>query len=441
MPKEPQLNGRPRRIFIGPGEIAGYYSHLSAGFRKIGQRAEFINIGGADSYNYGGADPLPRLLRWRIRLLQTAQRDGRPLRIFRLLGYSLYFFWLVQAILRYDSFIFSFGNSLLPMNWDLRLLRFLRKTIICNLSHGSEARPPYLDGAWYTKDGIHPGMEAMHRQTEKTRSSVLRCEKNATWIIGAPYSSSPFLTKPFVNMFALGIPFAIESKLGQTNDKEEHHKRDGRCFRILHAPSHPFAKGTPVIKQAVGRLVEEGFELELLELQGVPNAHVRKEIMKCDFVIDQIFSDIPMAGFALEAGANGKPTIVGGEHLDELKKFVPQGMWPPTIICKPNQIEQTIRFLLLNPKEILIRGTEAQNFVREKWSADKVAESYLLLLTNKVPHQWLLSPTRIAFPREAGICKKEAKRNLEAMVSSFGPQSLGVSNEVSHTYHSRMQAY
>lgn len=424
MRRHSQFVQSPRRILITPTELAGYYSNLRAGFLDIGQQVEFIDLG-ANHFNYGGSDPLPRVLQWRNELQSIAPSGGLRGRLCRLLAILLYSVWLTGAMFRYDAFIFSFGNSLLPKNRDLPLLRFLGKFVICNLSHGSEARPPYLDGSWYSGEGRHPGFEELARLTRQTKLKVEKCEKYASLIIGAPYSSSPFLSKPFVNMFAIGIPLGSQANLGHITPKRAKLSRETRRFRVLHSPSHPFVKGTSAIRNAVRDLRDEGFDLELVEVQNSPNRRVLEEIASCDFVVDQVFSDLPMAGFALEAAANGKPAIVGGEHLEELRSYVPSGMWPPTIVCKPTGLKEAIRMLLLNPQEIATRGAEARSFVEQKWRAEDVARRYLALLRNQVPQEWFLSPASVPFPREVGISSEEAAKNVNNMAGLFGQKGLG----------------
>ena len=54
----------------------------------------------------------------------------------------------------------------------------------------------------------------------------------------------------------------------------------------------------------------EGLPLEYVEIVGQPNDIVLAEIARSAFVIDQLYSDTPMAGFAAEAARLGKPAIV-----------------------------------------------------------------------------------------------------------------------------------
>lgn len=418
---------RPKRIFIGRFEVAGFYSYLRAGFREIGQATELI-IFKAHPFGYQNSDPVPTVLKWRALCIEKAASERFIVRILlRLVANFLDLAWLLQAVARYDAFIFSFGNSLLPKNRDLIFLKFLRKKVICNLAHGSEARPPYLNGAVYAKDGAHPGLERLKSLTSQKKATVRRCEKWATWIIGAPYSSSPFLTKPFVNLFSLGLPSLKSSEIQQNlSDEAGQHKKSTDKFRLLHSPSHPFAKGTDRIRIAVENLIEEGWDIEYIELQGVPNATVLEEIEKCDLVVDQIFSDTPMAGLALEAATLGKPAIVGGEHLDELRKFVDKSMWPPTITCAPNDIETTMRSLLRQPAKLLELGAKAKLFASQKWGGELVAQRFLTLLQGEAPPDWFLEPNTVPFPREFGMTREEVTSNLELMVSNFGRSSLGL---------------
>ncbi len=58
-------------------------------------------------------------------------------------------------------------------------------------------------------------------------------------------------------------------------------------------------------------------------LTGRPNREVIVDLSKCDFVIDQIYSDTLMIGFACDAASLGTASIVRGYGLEELKQFVP----------------------------------------------------------------------------------------------------------------------
>ena len=82
----------------------------------------------------------------------------------------------------------------------------------------------------------------------------------------------------------------------------------GQPFRIAHAPNHPHFKGTRFLQAAVAKLQEEGHDVELIMIQGVPNERVIELFESCHIIADQF-----VAGFhgytALEAMALGRPVL------------------------------------------------------------------------------------------------------------------------------------
>ena len=104
------------------------------------------------------------------------------------------------------------------------------------------------------------------------------------------------------------------------NAEEEFLYKDKKNFRILHAPSNPNFKGTEEIRNTIKCLKNENIDFEYIEITNASNEKVLAELKACDLVIDQLYSDTPMATLAAEAAYCGKPTIVGGYGFEELKK-------------------------------------------------------------------------------------------------------------------------
>jgi hypothetical protein len=153
-----------------------------------------------------------------------------------------------------------------------------------------------------------------------------------------------------------------------------------------------------------------------------------REIQHCDFVVDQLYSDTPMAGFATEVAWFGKPAVVGGYGFDYLKTSVPEGMWPPSKTCHPDQIEQAIEDLIVNREDRLRLGGEAQKFVREKWNAAEVARRYLRLIEGDIPEEWWLDPATVTYLEGFGQPVERTKENIRQMVEQFGVESLQLSH-------------
>ncbi len=426
------------KIFIGPGEIAGYYKNLTWGLKELGVDCDFITYY-PHPFGYGGETKIPKLMKLNRHINQylnhlrnIAKKKNIPyylelplILLPALISKIILFTWTIYAIFHYDFFIFGFGQSLIPFNLDLPILKILGKKIISNIGHGSEARPPYINGAYQSKDGIYPSIKQIYQYTLRNKKKVEIHQKYADIVIGAPYSTSQFAKSRFINIFAVGRPIKFE----ETGYDSNFIPGDGinKPVRILHSPSHPPAKGTPVIVQAINNLKKK-YKIDFVLIHGVPHKDVIREIKLCDFVVDQVYSDIPMPGFSTEAAWFGKPAVVGGYGLERLKQFVPKDMWPPTKICHPNEIERAIEELIINVDERIKLGKQAQKFVREKWNAVKVALRYLQLIEGDIPEEWWIDPNEIIYIEGCGQPIDVTKKIVQQLINEYGVKALQLSH-------------
>jgi len=434
-----------QKVFIGVTEIAGYYLNLKRGLRNLGVSCDYV-IFFPHPFLYDKDEKYPLLVK-AIRFLNKRRSNSKSflsklfLRILYDLSVIVYFF---TAIFQYDVFIFSFGIGILSGNLripvlrllesiELPLLKILGKKVIFNIGHGSEARPPYVDGD-KIRLGVHDDINRLYKLTKKMKKNVDRIFKYSSIVIGAPLSTYYFSSKPFINWFALGIPY--DGRKFGNNFNHESEKLQGpevinrnkTSIRILHAPSDPIAKGTEKILKAIERLKAKGYNIELVLIQGQPNEVVIQELQNCDFVVDQLYCDTPMAGLATEAAFFGKPSIVGGYGIDYLRNFVPPDMWPPSKICHPDEIEKAIEDLITNEEERIRLGREAQRFVRGKWNPEAVAKRFLQVISGDIPSEWWVEPRPIFYLWGFGQPKEYTKTLLKKLIGKFGIKSLELSH-------------
>lgn len=414
------------KILIGPYDIAGYYSNLAKGLMKIGVNCDYITYVN-HPFNYGGETKEPFLLKLTKYLNSYVNISKYPYlvrKIAEIFGVAFSILWAINAILKYDVFIFGFGKSLMIYNIDLVFLKFLNKKVISNMAHGSEARPIYIDGSFQSYDGsYYPSINKIITGAINSKKLVEKHHRLSTYLIGAPYSTSYFTSKKFINAFALGIPFEYN-----TNNLNVNRSKNDSICRILHSPSHPAAKGSPQIIDAINNLKKKGYEIELTIIQGKSHSEVIYEIGRCDFIVDQLYSDTPLAGFATEAAWFGKPAIVGGYGINSLKKYVPSDMWPPSKICHPDNIEQTIEELIIDVDQRLRIGNDAKLFVSKKWNSIEVAKRYLQLIDGDIPDDWWVNPYEVIYLEGAGQTKEITKKNINNIVANEGKSALQLSH-------------
>ncbi len=150
-------------------------------------------------------------------------------------------------------------------------------------------------------------------------------------------------------------------------------------LKLIHAPNHRHAKGTPHIVAAVEELRSEGVAIELRILERVPNEEVHRAIREADVVVDQIVIGW-YAMFAIEGMALGKPVIC---YLrDDLVDFyAAQGLVSrediPILSASHESIKDVLRRLASTDRRELVKfGMKSRSFVEQFHSIEKVGQIF-----------------------------------------------------------------
>jgi hypothetical protein len=318
-------------------------------------------------------------------------------------------------VARHDTFIFGFGSSFFWLR-ELRLLRLLGKTIVF-VFNGSDARPPYIDGA--LMDPAHGrSIDSCVDLTERRRREIGEIERSAHLVVSHALYLHLF-ERPAAGFQVLGVPGP-----GPTLGSAEVEPLSDPV-RILHSPSQPGAKGTTRIRSAVERLRLNGMDVELVELQGVPNEVVHRELKRCHFVIDQLYSDGPMLSFTREAAQYSRPAIVGSYGWEEIRRLMPAGSIAPVEACHPDELESAIRRLASDPAHRRQLGRAACEFLRG-WTPALVARRYLRLLRGERPAAWMCDPSAVRYVHGVGLSEERAREIVAAVIDRAGVPGLQI---------------
>ncbi len=411
------------KVFIGMTEIAGYYHNLAIGLKENEvETSEFYLSDHIFQYN-SQLESLP----WIFRIYRRFKAK-REINNSNKLSKSFYFFlgsivsytFLAWAILKYDVFVFGFGTSILNKNKDLKILRKFNKTVVSVVIHGSESRPPYINGAKRMPTGDFLPAGALIKMAQHMKNQMKVIEQNSDYVLAAPFTSQ-FLEKEFINHFHIGLPFKIKKEpLNMENSK------DNLPVRILHSPSKPLAKGTYEIRKAIQSLKNQGYDVDFVEVINQPNAVVIEELQRCDFIIDQLYSDTPLAGFATEAAFYGKPAIVGGYGWELLKTLLPTEIFPPSEICHPDKLEDAIVKLIEDKDYRISLGKQAMKYVNQNWEAKIVAAKFIKIFTRQIDPAWLIDPNDVKYVSGVGISETDAKNLIGQVIHQGGVDALSV---------------
>jgi glycosyltransferase involved in cell wall biosynthesis len=404
----------PRRVSIGPGEIAGYFSRLNSGFDELGIPCEHFVLTD-NKFVYQESDYFLR--KFFLKIVPLRKNQNVVAKNFGLcLEIIIRLFALFYAAIKCDVFIFSGFGSFLNF-YELPLLRSLGKKIIV-VYFGSDARPPYMSGRHLDDAGEYASTEAAFREAKKMSSKIRRVEKYATFIVNHT-ATAQFFKRPFVRFVAMGLPVKVDQfRCEGINDNVT------AAVRIVHAPSRPKSKGTEVIRQAIAELRGDGYNIDFIELTNVPNSTVLNELQNCDFVIDELYSDVPMAMFATEAAMFSKPAIVGGYYASQFISDNVTEMMPVSLYVDPSDVKQTIK-MLLDSKETRERlGADANKFVSTHWQEKAVAQKYLRLIQNDVAKDWVSDPLNLTYCFGWGLARENWLNLVGEYIEEMGEHAL-----------------
>jgi glycosyltransferase involved in cell wall biosynthesis len=409
------------RIFIGLNEIAGYYSGLKKGFDEINVKASFVTV--KDHRFKYHANETSNFL---IKIIKRANKrtsTATPSRLQRLwralLNKLLLFPLFIWALLKHDVFIFGQMSTFYNYK-ELPILKFFGKKII-HVFHGGDTRPPYICGSFVLTFNDWT-IEKWIEYTRQRKNAIKKIERYADVLIG-DLAFAQLAEKPFISYLCVGIPLAPHEIQFKADANDRH------VTRIIHCPSDLAVKGTDRIRQAIVNLQTNGYQIEFVEISGKPNQVVLEEILKSDFVIDQLYSDTPMASVATEAAFLGKPAIVGSYAPEMITQALGAQATPPSLFCHPDDIEKAIKVLICDKEFRMDLGQRAKQYVEENWISRKVAERYLQIIAGEVPQGWIFDPRTSRHVHGCGLSEEKAKEMVRNIIEQGGREALQLSDK------------
>jgi len=424
-------------IFLGLENIAGYSSMLKKGFDQLGVACDLYTRGTHRfKYHSGNRNVIANLFTHILGSYNKLYQNKNL--VLKTCGYVIdavfNSFLLVYAVIKYDVFIFTYKNCFYQHLGfiDLPILKLFKKKIIF-IFHGSDTRPPYINGAFLAKKNIRisqsntgsvSNLNLLQKRSRKQKNDILKIEKHADYLVSGP-ATSHFHQRKFVSYFHIGIPYEI--KINRPKKDVSHN----RPTKILHSPSHPEAKGTDTIRQAIYSLRQKGYQIDFIEIVDQPNRVVLEKLAECDFVVDQMYSPNPMPGFVTEAAAFGKPAVICGYFFDQIHDALPLEKIPPSLYRHPDDIENSIERLIVDKEFRIELGQKAQVFVKSYWQSKKVAERFMKIVNNDLPDSWYYNPSDIKDVHGACISEEKLKEVVKSLIEAYGKEALCLSDKPS----------
>ena len=258
------------------------------------------------------------------------------------------FFWRVVA--KYEVIHFHFMITLCDTGWELPLLRRLGRKLVFQY-RGCEIRDREKNVR------LHPEMNICED-----------CDYGATACKGEinlkrrrlanKYGDLSLITTPDLSDFApdaIYLPFFAPEIEPAVSWKQ---KRGAHRLKIVHATNHPGIEGTEYIQKAIDNLVNQGYEIDFVSLTNSSHDRVLEEFATADLTIGKMKMGY-YANAQIESMVMGVPTITHVRPEFMTEELRESGF----IFSTLNELEETIRYYLDHPEELLMKRRIARSTI------------------------------------------------------------------------------
>jgi len=259
---------------------------------------------------------------------------------------------------------------------EFSFLRRHRRAVVCCFTGGDIRSPELMAqeaersgreniGSILRKQGA-PFDQPAYEAARRTRAEV--ADRFANAIITARVDQLSYLTSPTEPF----LYFYPDERFIQSTSKFDDLSR----IVVLHAPSNPTIKGTPVVRAVMGRLCTRYAHVEYRELEGIPNSEVLGALDEAHIVLNQFYAQMPGV-FGIEAMARACVMVCSADPDIETDLADARGAW---IVAAPDDLEARLSELLDAPQRLREQASRGLDWARGHASASASAASLAAIL-------------------------------------------------------------
>ena len=143
-------------------------------------------------------------------------------------------------------------------------------------------------------------------------------------------------------------------------------------IKIVHAPSNPIIKGTPLVRAAIKKLKSEGYNFNYVELINVPHERILSELRGAHIVLNEFYAFVPGV-FGIEALAAHCALLTSADCMIETS--LPKDSNAAWMATKYWKIYDNLKYLLDNPSEIKKYADTGFEWAKRNWAYSIVREN------------------------------------------------------------------
>ena len=204
----------------------------------------------------------------------------------------------------------------------------------------------------------HIGIDSSKNEHTRKRLAQV-AEKYADKIINPAVDQMTYIkrmTYPFIYFLSDNL---FKSELEKFNNPNE--------VVVLHAPSSPIIKGTPLVRAAIKKLTVEGYIFKYVELINAPHEKVLKELQKAHIVLNEFYAFVPGV-FGLEAMASNCALLTSADEYVETT--LPNGANKAWYVTPYWNIYDNLKFFLDNPEKIKTQAIAGFEWAKKNYQYD-----------------------------------------------------------------------
>lgn len=247
-------------------------------------------------------------------------------------------FFLLRCLRDYDIFHFHSESIFAAENKDIPLLRRLGKRVIFHF-HGSDIRG----------EKMNPLIKSAHARLVST-PDLLKYVPDGIWV-------------PQAIDLEYWSPLPVQSP--------------NKSLTVIHAPTHRKKKGTELIVSTIEDLKREGYQVELLLVEGQPYENLKPYYQKGDIFIDQIIIGA-YGNFTVEGMALKKPVCVFVS--DEVLSSYPEEL--PVMNTSADTLKRNLKRLIEDENLRKELGEKGRVYAEKYHDVRKVALKCLSIYRN-----------------------------------------------------------
>lgn len=264
---------------------------------------------------------------------------------------------------------------LIDRDYEFKFLKSKNKKIVC-MFVGNDIRSPKLSLEYTRKNNIDnfinylalENSEVFESEDARVMQTALSADLYADLIFSFKFDQISYMKSrvfPWPYMWP-------KEKFLEANVKFDAIKK----IKIVHAPSNPVIKGTPLVRAAIKKLQLEGYDFDYVELQNLPNKVILEHLSSSHIVLNLFYGlDISLGALAIEAMANRTALIMSFDpsaikHYDiEL-----EGLDSCLLNTRYWQVYDHLKHLLDNPDRMKYYADNGYDFVKKHYTYEAAGE-------------------------------------------------------------------